>query len=72
MKLSLGRQAEIVANPSEWQFDAPISKLVQVVECLVDIRTPVIPGSGFLVFDIEQPGGGNEQSRPVCWTLPQL
>ena len=36
-------------------------KAAQAVECLADIRKRGGASSAILVFDSEQPGGGNEQ-----------
>ena len=39
------------------------AKAVQAVECLADIRERGGTSSGIVVFDSEQPGGGNEQGE---------
>jgi hypothetical protein len=41
------------------QSNARIEKTAQAVECLMDIRFTSHGSSGILVFDSEQPGGGN-------------
>jgi hypothetical protein len=59
------RSAEIIANQSEWQFNALPGKAAQTIECQADIRMQAVPGSGLKVFDTEQPDAKSAQVRPT-------